>query len=102
MTIGSSKYIVIAPSDYSKGMKYSYTLEEWAEAEKDGLICFPYCGSRLDGTTFYVEDCDIFTSSPFGDSQAYRLSIYSDSRTYPKFETSRSRACSLRLVCDEE
>lgn len=67
--------LVIAPDAFTGTIKSSYTAEEWAAAEADGLVCLPagghsesgYSGIRYPSRGYY------WSSTPYSAGSAYCL-----------------------------
>ncbi len=101
VTIGDDYFIVIATPNCSDKLKYSYTIEEWAEAEKAGLISIPYGGWRsnndIKSRNSYMY---IYTDSPKGSTDAYSVLYYTDGRCWLDHTEPRYYGYIIRLVCD--
>lgn len=75
---GIGQCLVIAPDGYTGTINSSYTAEEWAEAEAEGLVCLVSNGFR-GGKTKYESDCGYYWTStpmPFNTPLSYFLEFY--------------------------
>ena len=75
---GIGQCLVIAPDGYTGTINSSYTAEEWAEAEAEGLVCLVSNGFR-GGKTKYESDRGYYWTStplPFNTPFSYYLEFY--------------------------
>jgi len=87
--------LVIAPDNYdyqNKPLKESYTADEWAATEVDGLVCLPYIYMRV-GSGF-LSEYGYWTSTPHGEYGDVAYSVSNEIIS----ESPRSYGMPIRLV----
>jgi len=101
---GKNCCLIFAPDAYSGTIKESYTAEEWATAEADGLVCLPAAGilSHSAANISFVtgnETCAFYWSSTASPSDnRYACYILLDSNRSRTGSGARNNSSTLRLV----
>jgi len=99
---GKAGCLVIAPDDFSGSIAASYTADEWAAAENNGLICLPPAGSR-NGNVFDTTTQGMgyyWSSTPYASAVTKsNFFLYFGPFVYSSSQD-RSVGSAIRLVTD--
>lgn len=100
--VNGKNCLVIAPDEWSGEIQYTYDdYSSWAAAEKEGLVCIPFAGTREESMINNYEIVgECWASSADGFDTAIGIKFDWNSPSIAEQE-SRSQGCSIRLVVND-
>jgi len=96
VTVAEVNCLIIAPDGYTGEIADEYTLEEWLDAQSQGLVCLPYAESRT-GEVINPNECGYYWAS-YTDANDIAHVLWIDGGNCEVTNQERSYGFSVRLV----